>query len=254
MPLFTDGAISNIEDLIARDSQLLEVATVEGIDLTRKLVVAQEEIGLELITFLNRLHFVDQPFWVTAQPSLNDVVVTTSLKLWHIYRALEMFYTDAFSSQLNDRYAAKRDQFREAAQQACEKLIQIGIGVASRPVPRAKPPLVTAISGSLPDGTYYVTMEWLNSVGEAGTSAVPTVITLTASTFQVEPPAAPPIATSWNVFAGRAPEGMVLQNSSAIPAGELWAQTTELLQSGKGPGQGQEPNYFKPIPRVLPRG
>ena len=254
MALFTDGGISDLEDLIALDSQLLDVATVEGIDVTRKLASAQEQIGLELITMLNRLDFVAEPFWVSSQPRLKDVVVTTPLKLWHTYRALEMVYSDAYSSQLNDRYAAKRDQFHEAALEACEKLIQIGVGVVSHPVPQATPPQVIAVPGNLPDGIYYVTMAWLNSLGEEATSAVPAVITLSASTLQVQPAPAPATATTWNVYVGHAPEAMVLQNSSPIPAGAIWIQMNPLVQTGQRPGRGQEPNYFKPIPRILQRG
>ena len=254
MALFTDGLISSLEDLVAYDSQLLNVATVEQIDVTSKLASAQEDVGLQLATFLNRLHFVEQPGWMTKPPRLNDIVVTGALKLWHIYRTLEMVYGDAFSSQLNDRYAAKQSQFHGAAQQACERLIQIGVGVASHPVPQAKPPEVIAVPGRLPDGTYYVTMTWLNSIGEAGASAVPTAVTLSAGTFQVMPAAAPRVATSWNVFAGRGPEDMYQQNSSVIPAGNLWVQTTALSQRGERPGRGQEPNYLKQIPRVSPRG
>jgi hypothetical protein len=254
MALFTDGCISGLEDLIAQDSQLLGVATVEGIDVTGKMVLAHEEIGLELITMLNRLRFVDQPFWLGPEARLKDVVVTKALKLWHTYRALEMVYSDAYSSQLNDRYAAKREQFHQAAQGACEKLIQIGVGMASQPVPRAPTPQVIAIPGSLPNGIYYVTMAWLNSAGEEGASAVPAVITLSASTLQVEPAAPPPTAANWNVYAGFGPEGMVLQNIFPIPAAEIWLQTSALVQAGQRPGSGQEPNYLKPIPRVLQRG
>lgn len=254
MALFTDGSISGLEDLIAYDSQLLNVATVEGIDVTGKARLAQEEIGLELVTMLNRLRFVDRTFWVSSHPDLKDIVVTRSLRLWHIYRTLELIYSDAFSSQLNDRYAAKRDQFHDFALQACDKLMQIGIGITSHPVPQAQPPQVVAIPGSLADGTYYVTVAWLNSLGESGASAVPTPITLSASTFQVQPFSPPPVAISWNVFAGQTPDGMILQNGAAIPVGETWVQPAALVRSGQGPAHGQEPNYLKPLPRVLPRG
>ncbi|HEV3334576.1 MAG TPA: hypothetical protein VG096_26490 [Bryobacteraceae bacterium] len=254
MALFTDGCISDLEDLIALDSQLLDVATVEGIDVTRKLVSAQDEIGLELITLLDRLHFTDQPFWMPPQPRLSDVVVTKPLKLWHTYRALEMVYSDAYSSQLNDRYGAKRDQFHKAAQGALEKLIRIGVGVASYPVPRAQPPQVTPIPGGLADGVYYVTMAWVNSAGEEGASAIPVVTTLSASTIQVQPTPPPPTVAGWNLYAGHAPDRMVLQNSSPIPTGEMWIQTGALAQAGNAPGAGQEPNYLKPIPRILQRG
>ena len=42
-----------------------------------------------------------------------QVVVTPPLKLWHTFRTLEMVYGDAYNSQLNDRYAGKRDEFHE---------------------------------------------------------------------------------------------------------------------------------------------
>ena len=45
MALFTDGPASNIEDLTAQDSQLSERGELEGIDVTRKLALAQEESG-----------------------------------------------------------------------------------------------------------------------------------------------------------------------------------------------------------------
>src|ERR1051326_6961503 len=52
MALFNDGPASGIADLQGHDSQLLDVAHVEGIDVTRKLALAQEELALELTTLL----------------------------------------------------------------------------------------------------------------------------------------------------------------------------------------------------------
>ena len=45
----------SIEDLRGHDTQLLNVATVEGIDVTRKLALAQEELGVEVTGLLGRL-------------------------------------------------------------------------------------------------------------------------------------------------------------------------------------------------------
>ena len=44
---------------------------------------------------------------LAAPPSIEQVVVTPPLKLWHIFRTLEMVYRDAYNSQLNDRYAGQ---------------------------------------------------------------------------------------------------------------------------------------------------
>ncbi len=54
MALFTDGAVASIEDLTGHDTQLLNVATVEDIDVTRKLALAQEGISVELAGLLEQ--------------------------------------------------------------------------------------------------------------------------------------------------------------------------------------------------------
>jgi len=124
-----------MEDLTAQDTQLSNVASVEGIDVTQKLVLAQEELALEITTLLSGSRRAEQAFWLAAQPTIADVVVTPALKLWHTFRTLEMVYGDAYSSQLNDRYAAKRDQFHERANWAYERLLLLGIGIAWFPIP-----------------------------------------------------------------------------------------------------------------------
>jgi len=69
MALFTDGPISSIEDLTAIDSQLLEVASTEGLDATRKLAAAQEEIQIEVEGLIER--------WRITQ-----VIVTPALRIY----------------------------------------------------------------------------------------------------------------------------------------------------------------------------
>src|SRR5471030_3456545 len=151
MALFMDGSVSSMDDLTAQDSQLLDTASVENIDVTRKLALAQDELGLDLDTLLTRLSYTEQPFWYTSPPKISTVVVTPPLKMWHTFRALEMVYADAYNSQLNDRYAGNRDQFHTRAQWAYGKLAEAGIGIASDPIPRAATPNVTTVSGALPD-------------------------------------------------------------------------------------------------------
>jgi len=254
MALFMDGPVSSIDDLAGQDSQLLDVANVEGIDLTRKLALAQEELALELDTLLTRLSYTEQPFWYTAGPKIGTVVVTTPLKLWHTFRALEMVYGDAYNSQLNDRYAGKRDQFGARARWAYEKLVQTGVGIASDPIPQAAVPILTAAAGSLADGTYYVTMAWMNKAGEEGASASTTAITTVSSSFLVQPINAPANATGWKVYAGGAPDSMVQQNVAPMATGQVWRQPNTLNSAGPAPGSGQAANYMRPVPRVIQRG
>src|ERR1039458_354383 len=250
MALFTDGDVSSIEDLTAQDSQLQNVANVEGIDVTQKLALAQDQLALELSALLDRLTFVSQVSWLAPPPSLRTVVVTPALKLWHTLRSLELVYADAFASQLNDRYAARRDQFHEQATEARNQLAAAGIGIAWTPVERAAAPNVVAAAGSLPDNTYYVTMTRTNSTNEEGAAA----ITTSQSTLLVEAVAPPANATGWNVYVGTDPEGLELQNGSPIAVGQTWLQPGTVTTGGRGPGRGQSPSCLRPAPRVIQRG
>src|SRR5262249_50770381 len=130
MALFTDGPASSMEDLTGQDSQLLDVASTEGIDVTRKLELAQEEVTLELGALL--------------ATNIGDVVVTPALKLWHTFRTLELVYADAYQNQLNDRYAGKRDEFAKRVKWAYDMLIRTGIGIVTQPVPRAETPTLAS--------------------------------------------------------------------------------------------------------------
>ena len=259
MALFTDGPVSCILDLTARDTQLLNVAVAEGMDVTQKLALAQDELALELATLLTRSSYVDQMLSLSPEPDLGSVVVTPAMKLWHTLRSLELVYADAYNNQLNDRYAGKRDQFRKMADSAYETLVQIGIGIVSCPVPQPAIPIVAAAQAplgmaALADATYYVTTAWINSQGEDGACAVPAAAATSSSSLLVQSGRAPRNAVAWNIYVGTAPDNMSLQNGSPLPIGQTWLQPGVLLIGGRGPGSGQSPSYIKPVPRILQRG
>lgn len=258
MALFKDGPPSGIEDLTAQDGQLLSVVSnLEGIDVTQKLTLAWNELGLELYTLLNLFGTADQMFWQPPAPNLGTVVVTPSLELWHTFRALELVYADAYNCQLNDRYAGKRDYFHERAGWAEDKLREIGVGIAAVPVPKAATPLLSAVAAggpAVPDGTYYVTMTWANRNGEEGAPADAAAVSTTANTFLVQPGPAPPNATGWNVYAGPDPGEMSLQNPGPLDTGVVWAQPFPVAAGGRPPGTGQAPSYLRVIPRMNQRG
>ena len=255
MALFVDGFPVSIEQLAGLDSQLLSVASTEGIDVTHKLALAHEEIGLELHALLKRSSPADRLLWAAVvRPQLENVVVTTGLKLWFAYRVLELVYADAYNSQLNDRYLGKRDQFQQMAVSYRGQLIDTGAGMVSIPVPRALTPVLTPTPGSLPDNTYYVTGAWVNRVNEEGASAVPTSIVTSSSSFEVQMGTAPGSATGWNVYVGLDPSGMTIQNSSPIEVGTGWVQPVWIMGASRKPGWGQTPNYVELLPRILQRG
>ncbi len=255
MALFTDGGISTLEDLKAQDSQLLDVASIEGIDVTQKLNLAETELSLELEMLLSRLTSqADQP-WIQSAPGLESVVCTPALKLWHTHTALALVYGDAYFSQLNDRYKAKRDQFREKAKWAREKVTQLGVGIAANPVPQANTPqLETAAGGSLPNDTYYVTMSWTNSSGDEGRAAMPGALTTASNGLIVQPGKAPGGAAGWNVYIGNAPESMTRQNDAPMLPDQPWQLMAAPRTDGPAPGDGQAPSYMQRIPFVFQRG
>jgi hypothetical protein len=253
MPLFTDGPISDLGDLTAQDTQLANVANVEGIDVTQKLLLAQEELALEITTLLEGSGRAEQ-VWLSARPKIGNVVVTPALMLWHTFRSLEMVYGDAYSSQLNARYAAKRDQFHERASWAFERLLLAGIGIAWSPVPRSGIPIVTPAAGSIADGTYYVATTWLNARGEEGAPSLPASITTVGSTMAIQLAATPAGAVGWNMYAGVDPATLWRQNTTAITVGQTWLQGNTMVSTGTAPGSGQALNYLMPMPRRLLRG
>ena len=145
MALFTDGALASIEDLRGHDTQLLNVATVEGIDVTRKLALAQEELGVELAGLLEQAMLSGQ---LAAPPAIEQVVVTPPLKLWHIFRTLEMVLPGRIQQ------STERPVCGEAGSSTARwrsgrtsRLMQSGLGIAADPVPQAATPDAAGVGG-----------------------------------------------------------------------------------------------------------
>jgi hypothetical protein len=252
MALFTDGPISCIEDLTAQDSQLLSVASVEGIDTAQKIAIAQEQMAMDLSTALNRASRGE--IWMAPRAQLSMVVVTPPLKLWHTARALELIYMDAYNSQLNDRYAGKRNQFHELAGWAYSKLAEIGVGIAAMPVAKANVPFISTMPGALSDGVYYASIAWMNRAGEEGEASTLATVSTTSSTFLIQAGTPPANAAGWNVYAGISSDAMYRQNNSQLQAGQTWQQPSPLVQRGTLPGKGQKPTYLHALPRIVQRG
>src|ERR1043165_654432 len=121
MALFTDGSISTLDQLAEQDSAVLDVASTEGIDASAKLMLAQQELGVELTAAFSRCtpaHTVSSMSWpgmgstVRGVLQLSNTAITSPLRLWHTYRTLAMIYRDAYSNQLNDRYLGKWNAYK----------------------------------------------------------------------------------------------------------------------------------------------
>ncbi len=244
MALFTDGAVSGIEDLMAYESAILEVATTEQIDLTIKLGLAQDELGINLEAFLSRQR---------TSAGLGNVIVTEPLKKWHTFHALAMVYRDAYHRQLNDRYEAKWNEYIRLSQWAREALNQTGLGLTDDPIPRAAKPQLSYTSGISGAATYYVRVAWRNIENEEG--APSDIATLTApdgNALVVTPVNPPASAVGWNVYVGFSAEEQTRQNTTPIAVGAAWTAPASGIVQGTSAGAGQTPEYYlQPGPQVL---
>ena len=265
MALFTDGAISEIEDLTAYEANLVEVADAEGIDLNSKLRLAQGEVGAELAAAALRPGNIywTSPAWNSTGAEVNlsrfelgKVVVTSPLKLWHTFQTLAIAYRDAYNRKLNDKYLPKWNEYKELARWASNLLYQTGIGVVTQPAPRPAKPAADAVSGTLGAMTLYVRMSWTNAGGtsEGAASVELAVETQSNQALRVTPPAAPEAAAGWNVYVGTASGEGTRQNSQALALGQPWVMPGTGLVSGAALGTGQEPDFYRTVPRFLQRG
>lgn len=264
MALFTDAPISTLDQLAAQDTAFLDVASNEGIDASAKILLAQQELGVELTSAFSRSAFsrTNPSMWWPGSVAtslsvlqLPNIVVTPPLRLWHTFHTLAMVYRDAYGNQLNDRYAAKWKEYQDLAKWASVMLFQTGIGVVSSPIAVAANPEVDLLSGPQPAGMYYVQVAWMNSTGEEGmASPVTSISAPDQNSVQVRSVNPPANAVAWNVYAGMAVDSITLQNTTPLAMDQTWLLPSSGLVQGRSPGLGQEPNYYSQAPRFLQRG
>jgi hypothetical protein len=261
MALFTDGNISTLENLSGEDTGILDLANTEGIDLSVKLALAQEELAIELGSWLARSRATSQWTWpgdsaaLVGPPNLNNIVVTPPLRMWHTFYTLALVYRDAYHNQLNDRYLAKWNEYKEQMRWASGMLFQAGAGLVWDPIPAANAPSLTAVSGTQAATTYFVAIAWLNTRGEEGAAGAAASLTTSAQqVIQATPQNIPGNAKTWNVYAGLGTESLALQNSAPLDVTQVWVEPNTGLVTGRVPGNGQDPNSYRVLPRTLQRG
>lgn len=254
MAMLLDGPPSTIGDLSARDSDLLEVAASEGIDLSAKLQLAVADITNAVDAILTS----QLPSCAGTQhqfPSLRHIAVTTQLKRWHTFTTLKLVYQDLYFSRLNDRYQAKMKMYREEELCAVGDLRMVGLGVVYDPLPQAVTPNVVMVQATDAGGTVYVAVSYVNQKGEQGSASVAAQVDIPIGNIaSVNLSALAGNAIGWNLFAGIAPDTLYQQNPQTL--GPLAAVTLapDTLASGPMPGFGQHANRLYPIPRRILRG
>ncbi|MFN7920744.1 MAG: hypothetical protein U0Q16_11640 [Bryobacteraceae bacterium] len=244
MALFTDGAISSLEDLQALDSAIVETARTEGVDLSRKLVVAEEALRLELAAFLLRAQ--SSPGTVTVNAyDLSRVVVTPELRRWHSLRTLQEVYGDVYNSHLNDRYAGKWQHFTSQVKETVELIFEVGIGLVDLPVPRPAKPAVTAAGTGGAIGPYVVMTAWVGQRGDRGAlSEGASIDAPNGELLTVDAGAAPAGVTGFDVYVGFGGAAPVRQNAAPVSAGTQWQMPAGGAVIGPEPGSGQTASYY----------
>jgi hypothetical protein len=248
MALFTDGKISTLEDLIAQDPSVLDVASIEGIDVTKKLDLAVQEIAGELGVFLQRIGTDSNPITV------NQVVISPQIRLWHSYHTLTLIYRSAYHNQLNDRYQGRSREYGSLARWASNMVTKAGVGLVWRPLRQADPPLLSAVPGAGTQATYYVRCSWTDGLSEGAASELMSLSIETNYDLKVDSTGIPENASGWNVYAGLSPDDVRLHNLNPIAPGESYICRGAMATSSRTPSSGQEPDCIRVLPRVIRRG
>ena len=255
MALFTDGPINGIQDMQDFENGILDVASIEGIDVTVKMALTQDQLGTQILFLLLRYPLRDF-WWMTRRAKgVSDVVVTPELKRWHVLKSLAAVYADAFHSQLNDRYAARRAAYEELANEARRDYFAAGVGLVANPVGKPAVATVSAVPGLLAGAEYFVRVAWVNAAGQEGAPSESAPFTTTHGsqlTVAVTNPAAN--VTGWAVYVGTTTIAIARQNSAPLVLGQPWTLPPWGLVTGAAAGTGQGPERFVVDDRVLQRG
>src|SRR5580658_8595562 len=254
MALFADGPACTVDDLTDQDSGLLDVALDNGINVTTKLRLAQEELKTDLELWLLKPRPALPMPWVPT-PHIDQIVVTPTLKRWETMHALALVYRDAYFSELVDRYQAKWQEYAKLTRDASESFIASGLGLVSDPVIQAAPPALSTVAGPQSGGTFYASVTWVNSTSQQGAPSYAASITVTdGNLMTVAVSGAPKNAVGFNVYAGTSLAAMFLQNDVLLPVGSTFLYVPGQVTQGPLPGNGQTPDFTRPLARTVLRG
>jgi hypothetical protein len=254
MALFVDGPACTIDDLTDQDAGLLAVAETNGINVSSKLRLGQEEIETDLKLWLIKPQPTREILW-GAMLRIEQIVVTSPLKRWETMHALALVYRDAYFSQLVDRYRAKWQEYSTLASVARESLVASGLGLVSDPIYRAPPPVLSFVAGPQQGGTFYASVSWVNAAGQEGAASAASSVTIPDG--QLMTVAAVNIsgnAIGFQVYAGTALNSMFRQNAVTLPVGAIYTYIPGQVTQGPVPGRGQKPEFVRPLARTLLRG
>lgn len=256
--LFTDGNPTRAEDLRIFESNIYEVANIEGIDLDAKLKIAAEEIGDQIMAYLLQPGSGDPQAGSRRALGLSTLVVTPAMRRWHSLHTLALTFRDAFHNQVNGRYKETWAQYVSAAAEAKLTLFKIGLGFVANPLPRPSRPLAVSGAGNWLAGQYSVAVAWVDGAGKVSApSEIATLdITVSGGPVVTMTGPVPGNAVGWNVYMAEAggADDLMQQNAAPVPAGESWAPLSSVLLPGELPVSGQFADIYITASRMTPRG
>lgn len=248
--LFTDATISTPDDLLAYESEVQQVAAACGIDLDVKLQRAQTEIGLEVRAAMARSG--------DSTVGLDRIVVTDGLKLWHTFHALAIVYADTYNRKLNDKYLVKWNEYKALDKWARNLYYSLGAGVVTMPIPAPGRPAAHLVSGGSFDETIYlVRVTWIDARGAESAPSPAVSVSAPAGTLpaiSVRELSAPASAAGWFPYVGTQSSEERRQVSVPVEMAADWTMPASGLISGPLAGEGQAPDYYRQLPRVIQRG
>lgn len=236
MALFADHELTTIQDLAEVDHNVLTIAGVEGIDLTKKIALAQQLLLEDMSRVLAR------EFESNVVYGVDQIVRTPNLRLCHIFKAIELSYQEAFAGQGLERYDRCRATYAWEAQRALDGEVVRGFSIAAKPLSRPASPVLTLGSGLGPTGPIEIAISWTNEWGEESVSGTPAVVENNSGvSIGVERPKAVAHATGWMVYANYPTQRLVRQ-SGVLGLEELWIVSGPLTELGLNEG-GQTGNH-----------
>lgn len=254
--LFTDGNPARAEDLRIFESNIYEVASVEGIDLEAKLEAAAEEIGDQIMAYLLQPGSGDPQASNRRSIGLANLVVTPALRRWHALHTLAMTFRDAFHNQANERYRESWRHYVTSGSEARAVLFGIGLGFVTNPLARPAKPVVESGTGTWPAGVYLIRIAWVNAQGQVSAPSEPVALELTAPGAPVvaRPEHAPADAVGWHVYAGEMGSDLRQQNIDTIGLASSWIASSGQPLAGEFPVSGQFADIYITASRMTPRG
>lgn len=250
--LFTDGIMATMDDLAEYESEIRTVASAEAINLETKLRLAQSEVGIELLatSVMPDADIARNAF------TLDQVVITDPLRLWHIFHTLAIVFRDAYNRKLNDKYRPKWEEYRELAKSANGQYLTIGVALVWNPLPAPGPPALDGVAGGdLPVTNYFVCTTWVNASGQESASSPIVAKSLAAAQLPRILPASPPAqAIAWYPYASTLYNQRRRQSDTPLSLSSSWTMPASGLISGAATPSGQPPDLVRTLPRTLQRG